>query len=91
MAFWFKPGGPQGGAAGALALVAGLTTLAVPGAALAAGGALSPDHARLPLLPATLAMGGPVIPNPLMRAGGLACAMISGRGWAQLDGGRRSL
>jgi hypothetical protein len=90
MAFWFKPGGPQVGAVRALALVAGLITLAVPGAALAASSALSPDHARL-LLPATIAIDGPVIPDPLVRAGGLAGADVLRCGWAQLDGGRRSL
>jgi hypothetical protein len=90
MAFWFKPDGPQVGAVRALARVAGLTTLAVPGAALAASSALSSDHAGL-LLPATIAMGGPVSPNPLLRAGGLAGAIELGCGWAPLDGGRRSL
>ena len=76
MAFWFKPGGPQVGAVRAPALWADLVTLATPGAAPAAGIVLFPD---------------PAIPNPTIRAGGLAGVVASGCGWARLDGGRFSV
>jgi hypothetical protein len=76
MAFWFQPGGPQVGAVRALALVAGLMTLATPGVASDAGIALFPD---------------PAIPNPTIRAGALAGVVAPGCGWARLDGGRFSV
>jgi hypothetical protein len=59
MAFWFKPGGPQVGAARAPApLVSGSAPVGV---------AMFSDHARLlppPETAATIAMGNSAIPSP---------------------------
>ena len=95
MAFSFRPGGPQVGAVGAPARVAGMVALREPAAAPAAGIALFPDDARFTRLPETIAAiavtaataaGSARIPNLMMAAGGLAGVTVLGCG--QLDRGR---
>jgi hypothetical protein len=78
MAFLSSLDGPQVGAVGVLALVAGAPASAVPGAAPAVAISIARDQApppRFPGLLATIASGNP------------AC----GRGWAQRDPGRYSV
>jgi hypothetical protein len=95
MAFSFRPGGPQVGAVGAPARVAGMMALREPAAAPAPGIALFPDDARFTWLPETIAAtaataaGSPRIPNLMMGAGGLAGVKVPGRG--RLDRGRLTL
>jgi hypothetical protein len=95
MAFSFRPGGPQVGAVGAPAGVAGVVALRESAAAPAAGIAWFPDDVRFTWLPqtiaaiavtATTAAGSARIPNLMMGAGGLAGVTVRGRG--QLDRGR---
>jgi hypothetical protein len=84
MAFSYEPGGPRVGAARVLALVA-------LEAAPAGGIAIFPDHARLAMLSARIAIANPAIAGARVRAGGWAGVAADGHGGIGRGRGRFSV